>query len=618
MAELRTNTTWEEPDPVTAVLRDSLPPEFIVVAAPKVYGHTIDVIVVGPQGLFVLYDKHWAGQIKPVWGGAWRVQTPAGSEGSFPNPAAEAQKLGSDLAGLAQAALHSVEPPAVHHLLVLSNPQAVLAPGAAPDMMVVTPANVVDVIIAMPMPGAGVLPDAETRRRLAHALQTHQVSPSQRLSQPFTFRSGALVGSGKQVWTLRDLVRHMDRHPEAGIYHLNNGTLAAWLDAQGAADLAELARDVLRRRENDPRVPLELFLIGSGLVERPRLRVRPARVNLGCVVAGAPCTGRIQVRRGRGRGYLFGAIAPSESWLRVDPHSFSDAPLQAVITVDTGTLPISTTAWQADLLISSSASEQPIAVPVQVRVSGQPAALSRYGLRPLQDALAAGLVGAGIGALLGIVGRLGTPDGSARPGLFWALVIGLVWALFGVVRGMGQRPAWTAAYATARYLAKIGLWLLSLALAAALGVLIWGAWSSQNGPALVSVAGLRVALLAMSLAIVPATLSEIRAARRASDTPLAAEGRGIAQPILAGLAVVMLVAVLAAGVRLAGPTWQTLLRSGAVDATSGWFDQRLVDLDRAAQRAIDRFYLWRYDRPGDIAPNATPAPTVPSSGASAP
>jgi hypothetical protein len=408
----------------------------------------------------------------------------------------------------------------------------------------------------------------------------------------------------------------MDRHPQAGIYHLHNGTLAAWLEAQGAGELAELARQVLRQRESDPRIPLELFLVGSGLVQRPQLRVRPARVNLGCVVSGEPCVGRVQVRRGRGRGYLFGAISASEPWLRVEPRSFSGPAVEAVVMVDTTSLPINTTAWQADLLIDSSASAQPVRVPVRVRVSGEPSGLSRYGLRPLLDAATAGLAGGGIGALLGVLGGLGAPSQVARPGLFWALVVGLLWALFGAVRGLGQRTAWTAAYATARYLAKIGLWLLSLAVAAGLGVVIWGAWSNQGGPALLSVEGLRVVLLAMAVAIIPATLSELRAARRASDTPLAAERRGVAQPMLTALAAIALVAVLAAGVRLAGPTWQELVRSGAVDNTSNWLEQRMLDLDGAAQRVVERLYLWQYDRPAPPAPAVTP--TVAPAGESPP
>lgn len=610
MAELLTNAAWEELDTLGAALRDGLPDEYIVVDRPTVQDHTFDALVVGPQGLFVLHRKGWTGQIRPAWGEPWQVQTPAGQRGTFPNPAAEAEKLAAPLQAFARDALAASAPPALVNLLVLTDPQASLAPGAAPDIMVVTPANVVDVIASMPAPSAGGLPDAEARRGLAWALHSRKISASQRASQPFTFRSGGLVGSGKTVWTIRDAVQHMDRHPEDGIYHLNNGTLAAWLEAQGAGELAELARDVLRGRESDPRVPLEQFLIGSGLAARPQLRVRPARVNLGCVVSGQPCSGRVQVRRGRGRGYLFGSLNTSEPWLRIDPRSFSGDGVEARVTVDTANLPISGAAWQADLLIDSSASAQPVRVPVQVRVSGQPSALNRFGLRPLLDAALAGLIGAGIGALLGASGGLAVPGQAGRPGLFWALVIGLLWALLGAVRGLGQRTAWTEAYATARYAAKIGVWLLSLAAAAGLGVVIWGALSEQGGPALLSAAGLRVVLLAMGLAIVPATLSELRAARRAGDTPLGAERRGWLQPLLVGVAAVALVAVLALGVRLAGPTWQQMVQSGAVDSTAGWVEQRLLDLDEAAQRAIDRFYLWRYDRPGEVAPGATATPAA--------
>ncbi len=236
------------------------------------------------------------------------------------------------------------------------------------------------------------------------------------------------------------------------------------------------------------------------------------------------------------------------------------------MTVDTSSLPISDAAWHADLLIDSNATPEAVPVPVRVKVSGEPSGLNRYGLRPLSSAAVAGLCGGLIGALLGAVGGLGAPVAVNSPALFWALVIGGIWAAFGLVRGLGQRPAWTTTYALVRYLTKIGLWVAWVWPSRR----CWACWSgtclsNQDGPALVSNAGLRLVLIVTALAIVPATVSEIRAARQASDSPLAGERRSLLQPALVAVAGIALVAVLAAGVRLAGPTWTQLTEAGTVE-----------------------------------------------------
>ena len=309
------------------ILRDALPDEFVVVEGAELQGRPLGVAAVGPQGLFILHAKNWTGQVKPVWGGPWQVQMPSGQQGTFANPAAEAQADTAPLATFMRDELHSAEQPAIYHLLVLTNPEASLAPGVAPDIMVTTPGTLPSVIISMPLPSIGGLNDEASRSAVAHALLERKLSPTQRTSEPFVFRTGSRLGSGKKVWTIQAAVEYMDRHPQDGIYHLDNGTLAAWLEAQGAVHLAQEARDVLRTRESDPRVPLERFLLSTGLVDRPRLHVRPKPVDLGSVISGSACNASVQIRKGPGRGYLFGAISSSEPWLRVEPHTFTGGPV---------------------------------------------------------------------------------------------------------------------------------------------------------------------------------------------------------------------------------------------------------------------------------------------------
>lgn len=599
MAELLTDDRWPEPDSLGLVLQEMLPGDYVVVEEPVVAGRTLDMVVVAPQGLFNLRQKNWSGQIRPVQDGDWQAQLESGVEGTYPNPAPEASADQGTLAAFLREKFPKLRQLPIHSLVVFSNPAATLAPGSTPDPMVTTPTGVASVILTThPAPGSPPLPE-QARAEIAQALYAQHFSATQRASQPFIFRSGGLVGSGKSVWTIQEAVQHMDRHPEDGIFHLTNGTLAAWLEAEGAIQLADLARDVLRTRESDPRVPLEMFLIGTGLIERPRLKVRPQPLNLGCVISGGACSGRIRLSKGPGRGYLFGTLQSSQPWLRVEPRSFSGGPVDALVTVDTSALPISRASLQADLMIESSASAEPVAVPVRVRISGEPSQLNRYGLRPLVDALAAGLVGAAIGALLGTVGGLGAPAGVAVPAVFWALVIGLAWAAFGLLRGTGQRTAWTATYATARYLLRIALWTVGLGVAAAVGLTLWNLLSGAEGPALVSPSGVRLPLVAMALAILPATVAELRAARRANDAPLGRDGRSLLQPALVALAAIALVALLALGVRWAGPTWQQLVGTGTVDTAEDWAAERWQDMNEAVQKATDQIYLWQYNRPGE-------------------
>ena len=180
MAELLTGNGWREPDSFGVVLSEALPAEYWVVEGATVQGRTLDVVVVGPQGLFVLHTKPWVGEVKPLWGGPWQVTAPDGQSEAFPNPAAEARPDTTLLAGFARDELRSKEVPAIYHLLVLTEPAARLAPGIAPDIMVTTPDNVASVIVTMPVPETGGLPDAQSRQALAYALHQRQMSSSQR------------------------------------------------------------------------------------------------------------------------------------------------------------------------------------------------------------------------------------------------------------------------------------------------------------------------------------------------------------------------------------------------------------------------------------------------------
>jgi hypothetical protein len=614
MAELLTAHGLPEPGSLGAILSEGLPDSYFAVENPTVQGCVLDAVVFGPQGLFVLHARDWAGEIEPSRHGDWWARLASGERASCPDPTRGVQQADAALRAFFRDEFPELEP-AIHPLLVLTDPDAVIAGVITPELPAVTAAGLPEAIESTPAPPVGGLPDEAQREAVANALCDHRLTVSQRAAQPFVFRAGGTFGSGKKVWTVREAVAHMDAHPQDGIEHLRNDTLAQWLEEQGAPHLAELARQCLLGREADPRVPLEKFLIGTGLVARPVIQVSPQPVNLGCVISGETSSAPIQVRKGPGRGYLFGRMTASKPWLQVEPHEFSGGPMTAIVTADASALPIQQEPLQAEILVESNASEEPVSVPVHLRVTGQPAPFDRSVWRPLAAFLVAGVIGALIGWILGRWAGAEVPAAASRldvpaipPALFWALVIGFGWAICGLIRGARQRAAWPVRYATGRFLLYLAIWAGGLLVGAAVGLTLWNLISGQPGPALFSAGGRRVVLIALALAVVPATISELRAAQAPGDTPVGANRSSLLRPLAAvgiGLAVL---AIVSAGARAAGPAWGQLNASGAVEAVQ----ERASGLWKAAEGklygAVDRYYLERYDRRAKPEPTPAPAP----------
>ena len=457
--------------------------------------------------------------------------------------------------------------------------------------------------------------DSDTREALAQALRESKLAASQRATEPFIFRSGGLCGSGKMVWTIPAAIRHMDRHPEDGYFHLRNGSIARWFAEQGAEPLADLAQEVLRAPETDSRVVLERFLVETGLVRRSPIAVRPRRVNLGCALSGEAAAGRFQVRRGRGRGYPFGTLQTSEPWLRVEPRTFSGAPVEAAVTADTTGLLISKRRWRAEVLIESGVGEDTIAVPVKVRVVGIPSALDRILLRPLLGLTYAGLLGAGLGWFLGHW-AIPEPDwfpGSAASPVTWTAVwtvsIGLFWALLGGIRGALQPLAWPRSYALARWFLRTLVWGCVFTLLAVAGYWALGPLDADQGPTELPFTMGTLILIAWSLAIVPAVLGDVRSAPDSEGAQALASKRLLLRPALVGVIGVVLALSLVVGVQALGPVWQTAGVDGAISTAREWLGEQFTRLETGFDDAIDQFYLRYYDRRAPAQPPAVPTPT---------
>jgi len=428
---------------------------------------------------------------------------------------------------------------------------------------------------------------------------------AERASAPFLFRTGGLNNSGKKVWTLRAMVRHLDRHPEDGVFHLLNGTLAQWLEGQGAWDLAERARDAARHPGHDPRAALEIFLVGSNLARRPLLSVRPKSLVVGPAVAGELCQSRLVVRKGRGRGYLFGTVRSSAPWLNVEPQFFAGGPHVVVVTVDTGMLPNGHhppagpphALPQAEILIESSASAEPVAVPVTVRVVGMPSRLSCYVLRPTASALLAAVLGAALGWGLGRSGMTapGWLPGAGSPALAWAAVVGLLWALSGAVRALWLPPARSWLYSTARGLLRTVAIAAPVALLLCAGLWCWARFGPGHESGLSGAALVRALLGALAVAVVPATLVERRSTRgveQETARPARRPRKGRLRLSWAVVSLVLVVAILLGGPWLAR-AWQQNDVPGAASSAKQWAGDQWTRLERAAQRLLDRILFGR-------------------------
>lgn len=614
MAELLTDKGYEAPGSLGVHLREALTDEYTVVCEPVVHGHQLDAVVVGPDGLVVLQAKDWEGEIRPTRGGAWKERLASGKVVSHPNPGVEVKRAAKTLRAFLKDEFPSLRP-GIHHFVVLTRPDAKLAVHGATDPPCAKLDDLAREIASLaPMRGQAPLP-SDVRGEFAVALLDRQLTTTQRASQPFIFRSGHLLGIGKKAWTIRDVIKHMDKYPDDSVHHLRNGTLERWFADEGAMHLAALAQEVVRESTNDPRVSLESFLLRSGLVGRPRFASLPKRIDVGRALSGKTVVRRLRCRKRRGRGYLFGTVRPTDPWARVDPDVFGGS-LDAVVSVDTASLLITKQPHQTKICVDSSASDEPVDIPVRVWVVSMPSALSRYLVRPLAGLVAAGLLGAGIGWSLGRFGvqAPGWLTGiSAEPvssGMAWMVLTGLFWGLLGAIRGFSQHPAWPTAYAMGRWLLKSLFWGAVLLLLVTAVLWFEPRFYAVAGLSIPDRVRMSIILVGVALAVLPATVGEIWSARPGEDASDASSARRTSRRALWGVIGVALVFVMLASMRLVGPLVDRHGLDTKAVSIQQWARVRWTAFEGGLNDFVDQLYVRYYDRRAGT--RATPTPSQPS------
>ena len=605
MAEYLATAGWITPGSAAAYLRSALSHDYFVVVEPVVCRCPLEAVVVGPSGLVVLPPEDPA---QVVAGNGHGGKPPSEAECERICLSAVRRFMADEFPGLKPDIIY-MRPV---HAAISEAAGAPATDGLRATWQTAGMPLAEAIMTAIPPTETPLWADDATREEVAVALRDRELTVSQRTTRPFVFRTGGALRVGSKAWTIKEAVAHMDRYPEDGIYHLRNGTLAAWLSEEGAEHLAQLARDAILQSKTDWRAALETFLLGTGLVERPKLDYRPKVVDLGYALDGERVARALTLRRGPGRGYLFGEVSASDHWLHVEPVTLAGGPTEFVVSADTDALAIYPEAQMADVLVLCSASETPVAIPVKIRVTAMPSAALRWIVRPAAALALAGLIGAGVGLLFDFSGvALPQALASAQPlGLSaWVPIIAALWALFGLIRGLAQPPAWPARYAAGRWLSHTAMWSGLMALVAI--VLVW-AWRLGLGSALFEQGGAyaHAALIGLALAVIPASVAEAIFAGVAGDPTLVKGRRNTRRVVALAVAVALVMAALVGIPRAAAPAWRDLQSRGALESAANWAQNGWTEIEGIANRAMNVLYLQYYDKRAPLAP--TPIPTSPA------
>jgi len=182
---------------------------------------------------------------------------------------------------------------------------------------------------------------------------------------PFAMRGGTIVHD------LLELTQACDRNWDDGIYHLFNGHLEPWLEAQNRHDLAGRA-ETIRKKAGDPNAGLEEFLRAvNPTIPLPSLKVTPQHLLLGSIEKGSDPKLAIEIEN-VGRGYLSGDARALVPWAKLTPETFGckrGEKVSLVLELDTGQLAEGNVAERV-LILSSNGGQ--VVIDVQFLLTWQP------------------------------------------------------------------------------------------------------------------------------------------------------------------------------------------------------------------------------------------------------
>lgn len=134
------------------------------------------------------------------------------------------------------------------------------------------------------------------------------------IQKPSAETSGApalTYADGSRARSASDLARQIERFPDESAQYLFGGTLQTWLQQNGLAAAAQVARDVIENHKEQPHRALEIFrrsLYPSGAEGvLPLLNVAPKKIDFGSLASGAIATMQLRIRND-GPGLQWGVI----------------------------------------------------------------------------------------------------------------------------------------------------------------------------------------------------------------------------------------------------------------------------------------------------------------------
>jgi hypothetical protein len=548
-----------ESDIVLEALLDGLPDDYYVLPYPAVYGHELEWLVVAPSGIYHLDVRDWQGSVWANDEDAWLVEAERGSREPHPSPVRVAREARRAVSSFLADEAPRLAPP-FRALLVFSGELPVVF-GSERSLPMVLLDEAVERVREAPAALGSGLEEPEARAALAEAFDRRRLALRQRAARPFVLATSGWIKTNLEAWTLEDLIRLFDRHSGAAVKHMLDGSLEEWLDAEGAYELADLVREALQAHPSDGRAALESFMLSSGYVQPPELRLQPRRLVMGYVLTDEVVRHELVIGRRGKRGHLFGELAPLDAWVRVEPAQFSGR-TKVMVSVDTTSLPVSAES-QSSVAINAGAGHHLKTVPVTVRVRPRPSEFTVRVARPLLGLLA--------GLVAGVVFNWAVYDFVAAGTLASRMNAGVValWGLAGLIRGFAQPPAWPNVYAIERWLIRVLAW--GLGLAAVLMGLLWlvHTWYPEVCCVATAFGARRLFVsIILALSVVPGTIAEHRRAKALRYEPLSA---GYGRILRNAWRVVAVLALLVVGLfeyRLLQPRIQQMMASPqAVETT---------------------------------------------------
>jgi hypothetical protein len=182
------------------------------------------------------------------------------------------------------------------------------------------------------------------------------------------------------------------------------------------------------------------------------------------------------------------------------------------------------------------------------------------------------------------------------------LWLAAIWGLVGLVRGFAQPAAWPASYATRLWVVRLGAWAAGLA-ALALGA-VWY-WSLVDGTRLAG--PLQAVATALAVSVFPATLLEIRAARRSRQTARERSGRRSAHLVAQAVSVIAILVILL-GAPFAAQSLSRLQQAGSLATAQAWGEATWERMNNTANALLDQWYLNYYDKRARSVPTLVPTP----------